>query len=55
MRQIQTTEGISKMQESRHSTRRSTKCIHGCPREVCDRGFGKTVNMDLDPLHAIDA
>ncbi|MBM6828543.1 hypothetical protein H9X85_02700 [Anaerotignum lactatifermentans] len=54
MQQIQLSEGVSRMQEGRYSTRRSTRCIHGCPREVTDHGFGKSLNMDLDRIHAID-
>lgn len=54
MQLIQSSEGILRMQESRHSTRRTTKCIHGCPREILDHGFGKSLNLELDRLHAID-
>lgn len=54
MFEIHQSEAIVAMEETKHSTHRITKCIQGYPREMIDRGFGKTINHDFDTLHAID-
>lgn len=54
MRMIEMREGISEMQELRHSTHILRRESRGSCQQFLDKGLGKSRNVDFEPLHYMD-